>query len=585
MSYLVLARKWRPQRFDEVVGQSHVTKTLANAIEMDRVAHSFIFSGVRGVGKTSLARILAKSLNCAKGPTLEPCGECQSCKAVTAGTSIDVIEIDGASNNSVEDIRELRETVPYRPVLGQYKIYVIDEVHMLSVSAFNALLKTLEEPPPHVKFIFATTEPHKIPVTILSRCQRYDFRRIPTAAIVERIRTILNAEQIGADEKALSIIGQEAQGSMRDALSILDQVLAAGASDITAQIVADLLGVVEGRVFLDLSKAILDSDPRTCIEIVRHVDHDGYDIPTFSKGLLEHLGNLVVAGVCKGDKSVLDLPDDEIEELFKQASSVSTNTLHRIFKHFSESYETIARSFHPRIMLETSLARIADLGELVPAADLVKRLEALASQPRGPAPSAASPSRPPQSSGPSGGPGTPPPSRTPRHTQSSGPIASEQSAPLTKPEEKAPAPPIPASSPPAPVADAELDLQGALNALKRKTPSLASILDYGVPTIDNANRILRFGFAEEYSGVAALANDRRAEISKNLEKRIGHPVRIEVSVDNSVEVPNVTRERIEKEELTRQREEEARQHPLVRQAQSQLGGTITNVRLIREPDA
>ncbi len=374
MSYLVLARKWRPSNFEEVVGQVHVTRTLTNAIEMDRVAHAFLFSGVRGVGKTSLARILAKALNCKDGPTPHPCGECDSCKAVATGTAVDVIEIDGASNNSVEDIRKLRETVPFRPVLGKFKIYVIDEVHMLSTSAFNALLKTLEEPPPHVKFIFATTESHKIPVTILSRCQQYNFRRIPMVAIVERLAKILESEHIAHDEGALSLIGREAEGSMRDALSILDQVLAAGSNRITADSVADLLGVVERQVLYDVSRAVLEQDPRRCLEIVKDVDSRGYDIATFSKGLLEHLRNLVVASHCKGDSTVLDLPDEETKDLVAQTNMVSTDTLHRFFKHFSEAYESIARSSHPRILLETTLARIASLGDLVPAAELVSRI-------------------------------------------------------------------------------------------------------------------------------------------------------------------------------------------------------------------
>jgi DNA polymerase-3 subunit gamma/tau len=352
MAYLVLARKYRPQRLDEVVGQAHVTRTLANAIRTDRVAHAFVFSGVRGVGKTSLARILAKSLNCAAGPTIEPCGTCDSCRSIKAGTAVDVIEIDGASNNSVDDIRELRETVPYRPAIGRFKIYVIDEVHMLSVSAFNALLKTLEEPPPHVKFIFATTEPHKIPATILSRCQRYDFRRIPTSAIVERVRFILAAEGIPADEGALAIIGREAEGSMRDALSVLDQVLAAGSDGVTQDAVAELLGVVSRQVYYDLTAAVLAEDPRRALEIVRDVHLQGYDTTTFARGLLEHLRNLLVAGICGGDRELLDLPEDEIAELAAQAKLTSGDALHRLFKHFGEAYEEIARSSQPRILLE-----------------------------------------------------------------------------------------------------------------------------------------------------------------------------------------------------------------------------------------
>src|SRR5512140_1005150 len=226
LSYLVLARKWRPQTFRDLIGQEHVSQTLKNAIDSGRVAHAFLFTGGRGVGKTSAARILAKALNCEQGPAPEPCNACSACEEITAGNSVDVFEIDGASNTSVDDIRDLRETVKYLPSRCRYKIFIIDEVHMLSTSTFNALLKTLEEPPPHVKFIFATTEPHKVPITILSRCQRFDFKRIALPRIVARLRYIVDQEKVSVSDEALAVVARKGDGSMRDALSTLDQVLA-----------------------------------------------------------------------------------------------------------------------------------------------------------------------------------------------------------------------------------------------------------------------------------------------------------------------------------------------------------------------
>jgi DNA polymerase-3 subunit gamma/tau len=474
----------------------------------------------------------------------------------------------------VDDIRELRETVPYRPVLGQYKIYVIDEVHMLSISAFNALLKTLEEPPPHVKFIFATTESHKIPVTILSRCQRYDFRRIPTSAIVERIRTILDEEKIKADEAALYLIGREAEGSMRDALSILDQILASGAEEISANSIAELLGMVEGQVFHDVSTAVLKGNPRRVIEIIRGVDHQGYDIPTFSKGLLEHFANLVVAGVCQGDKSVLDLPDQEAEELFKQAQTVSTDTLHRLFKHFAQSYEAIARSGHPRILLETSLARIADLGELVSAHELVKRLEALASKEG----SDSTPSSPPAGS--AGSRGTPPVGGT-----TPPPVREKQGN--GSQNNRAPSEPNPVSGAQPPGKENRLDAPSpntvnwdtVVDTLKREKPTLASILEYGTLHPEPDKRKLTIQFCREYEAIANLATERREEIADSIHEFFGIRVGIVVDVTAAAPVPQVTRRKIEQENLLREREEEARQHPLVRKVQAELGGHVQQVRL------
>lgn len=560
MSYLVLARKWRPQRFDEVVGQEHVTKTLANAIAMDRVAHAFVFSGLRGVGKTSLARIMAKSLNCSDGPTVHPCGTCESCRSIVEGRAIDVVEIDGASNNSVDDIRELRETVPYKPIVGRFKIYVIDEVHMLSASAFNALLKTLEEPPPHVKFIFATTEAHKIPGTILSRCQRYDFRRIPTSAITERLKAILGEEKIEFDENAVALIGREAEGSMRDALSILDQVLASATDKITGDNVAALLGIVDGYVYYDISRAVLAEDPRKVLEIVRDVDNQGYDLAIFAKGLLEHFRNLVVAGICGDDRSMLDLPDKEIEDIVEQASAHSTDTLHRILKHFAEAVESISRSSHPRIILEASLARLADLGELIPAAVLVERLEALAERQSGP-----SSSTPPNN--PSSGPGSPNSRSRPTGTSAQTTKSETRHQPDEPPPRLAPRP------------TGDVGWQDALDELKREQPSIASILECGVPKMPDDRTGLVIQYAARYSAVAELARERAADIATWLENRMGRRVRVEVQMNEAAVVPEVTQKRIEREEQLRKREDAAKDHPLVRQVQAELGGKIMRVRL------
>src|SRR5512136_1075662 len=266
-SYLVLARKWRPQLFEEVVGQRHITQTLQNAISQKRVAHAFLFTGARGVGKTSSARILAKALNCEKGPGTNPCNQCATCQEVTHGTSMDVIEIDGASNRGIDEIRELKENVRYTPAKSRYKIYIIDEVHMLTTEAFNALLKTLEEPPPHVIFVFATTEPHKIPLTILSRCQRYDFKRIPLASILEQLRTIATQEGMEISDQSLHLIAREAEGSMRDAQSLLDQVLSYAGQKVSDKEVIEVLGVIDRKILHDSIAALADGDQARLLQI------------------------------------------------------------------------------------------------------------------------------------------------------------------------------------------------------------------------------------------------------------------------------------------------------------------------------
>jgi len=267
-SYLVLARKWRPQLFEEVVGQQHITQTLQNAISQKRVAHAFLFTGARGVGKTSTARILAKALNCEKGPQINPCDQCTNCQEVTHGNSMDVIEIDGASNRGIDEIRELKENVRYTPAKSRYKIYIIDEVHMLTKEAFNALLKTLEEPPPHIIFIFATTEPHKIPATILSRCQRYDFKRIPFREVIGSLKRIVEEEKIQISQRGLLSIAQESEGSLRDAQSLLDQVIAYAGKNIRDEDIAEVLGLIDRKILNDTIEAIANRDVERCMEVI-----------------------------------------------------------------------------------------------------------------------------------------------------------------------------------------------------------------------------------------------------------------------------------------------------------------------------
>jgi DNA polymerase-3 subunit gamma/tau len=378
MSYTVLARKYRPQTFDDLVGQEHVARTLANAIDTNRVAHAFIFTGVRGVGKTTTARLLAKALNCEKGPTATPCNECAPCKEITAGVDMDVQEMDGASNNSVEDVRRLQESIPYRPARDRFKIVIVDEVHMLSSGAFNAFLKTLEEPPAHVKFIFATTESHKVPITIRSRCQRYDFRLIPQKIISERVKAILSSEGIEADEPAITIVAREAAGSMRDALTLLDQIVAFGGESLRGDEVAKTLGIAGREAVLDATKATLAGDGAGVLRSIDKVASQGVDMLHFSRQLLEYLRELTVLKVTDGDAGGLsDLVEEEQRDALAIAEETDVLELQRAFAALAQLVEDVGRSSAPRTVLEMGLLRIATRPPLKQVGVLLARLDAL----------------------------------------------------------------------------------------------------------------------------------------------------------------------------------------------------------------
>jgi len=377
MGYLVLARKCRPQVFEDVVGQDHVVRTLKNAIRYNRVAHAFMFSGPRGVGKTSVARILAKAINCVQGPSEIPCNECTNCKEITDGISMDVREIDGASNRGIDEIRELRENIRFSPVSSRYKVYIIDEVHMLTKEAFNALLKTLEEPPSHVIFMFATTEIHKVPSTILSRCQHFDFRRVSTMQIADNLRQIAASEGISVSDNGLIWIAQGGEGSIRDAQSIFDQLISYAGTDIKDSDIGELLGLKDRRFLFDISKAVLERNAGDCLKIIDEGYYTGVDMKQFYQMLLHHFMNLLMVKITGDNQVLVDIPHDEIRELSKQADGTSRETVQRLLEILMAEEEDIKKSLDPRLNLEFVLVRMAYLEPMIPVDEILSKMEHL----------------------------------------------------------------------------------------------------------------------------------------------------------------------------------------------------------------
>ena len=375
MSYLVMARKYRPMGFEEVVDQKHVTTTLVNAINSKRIAHAYLFSGPRGTGKTTVARILAKALNCEKGPTSEPCNKCPACEEINAGRSIDVFEMDAASKSRVEDIRELIiEGVKYAPVRGKYKVYIVDEVQMLSSSAFDALLKTIEEPPANVVFIFATTEPQDIPPTILSRCQRFDFKRIPFNNLVETISVISQKEGLEMEKEAVFTIARKADGSLRDCLSLLDQMIAYGGKKITKKIVDQTLGLVDQEVYFRLTELIKAKGSKEGLELLESLIDSGVDLFEFVLGLLDHLRNLLVAKVGGESERLFDLSQHYIEKYKSESKNFTETDLLRMIKIVADLNYTLKRTSEPRIHLEVALMKLIQMDSSISLETLLKKL-------------------------------------------------------------------------------------------------------------------------------------------------------------------------------------------------------------------
>lgn len=377
MSYIVFARKYRPQTFDDIVGQPHITTTLKNAISQGRVAHAYLFAGPRGVGKTTTARIFAKALNCEKGPISKPCGSCAACKEISQGTSLDVLEIDGASNRGIDEIRNLRENVKFSPSKGKFKVYIIDEVHMLTAEAFNALLKTLEEPPRHVKFIFATTQGHKVPQTILSRCQRFDFKRITTKDAFENLKYIAREEKLNVPDEAISLIAKHSDGSMRDAQVILDQIASFAQGRIGLEDVNRILGIINEEILFGLSRSITERDSKLALKIINDFINEGKDVFSVVLSLIEHFRNLAVTKITTDADSLVDLGSDRIIRYKDEAKKFTIEEILYIIYTFSNTIDFIRKSNISRIPFEAAMVKLTLSSPIVSLDEIMDRIDRL----------------------------------------------------------------------------------------------------------------------------------------------------------------------------------------------------------------
>ncbi|MBL7066801.1 MAG: DNA polymerase III subunit gamma/tau [Candidatus Marinimicrobia bacterium] len=374
MSYQVISRKYRPQRFDEIIGQSHICSTLRNAIKTSRISHAYLFTGSRGIGKTSTARILAKSLNCTNPHEYNPCNECQNCKEITTGRSLDVLEIDGASNRGIDQIRDLRENVKYPPASSNYRIFIIDEVHMLTKEAFNALLKTLEEPPPHVIFIFATTEPLKIPATIISRCQRYDFHRISVAQIVRQLSEIDQKEGVDISDDILMLIAKKAEGSMRDAESLLDQLIASSDKSVTMEDARKILSLIDYEFYIDIGNEIYQNNAKSLLLLAGKIIDEGINVAEFLNGFSEHFRNLLIANTTNS-VDMLDLPDNIKNRYLEEADKWISGDILRLIKIVTDAQVGLKTSLNQRMHIEFTLLRMGAMHNTVAVEDILDSIK------------------------------------------------------------------------------------------------------------------------------------------------------------------------------------------------------------------
>ncbi|WP_224958860.1 DNA polymerase III subunit gamma/tau [Geomonas subterranea] len=580
MSYLVLARKWRPQTFSDLVGQEHVSQTLKNAIDGGRVAHAFLFTGARGVGKTSSARILAKALNCECGLTVEPCNTCSTCMEITDGNSVDVFEIDGASNTGVDDIRELRDNIKYLPSRSRYKIFIIDEVHMLTTNAFNALLKTLEEPPPHVKFIFATTEPHKVPITILSRCQRFDFKRIALPRIVSRLRFIVDQEGVQVSDEALSVVARKGDGSMRDSLSTLDQVLAFCGNSVSDADVAALLGVVDRRLIMDGCRSVLQADVKGALEIVAQVDSFGYSMRQFCQELIDRFRSIAILKAVGEPGDLLELSDAELGELRGLGAGAGQQELQRHLAILLKAEAEMAHAGFPRLILEMALMKMATMAPAIPVQELLTRLDALEKG----APPAARPAHPAHPAPPAR-PAAAPVAAAPHPARDPAPAPHHAAAPASRPAAAPQA--VPAASF---ASGTAADLWGGfVQAVKGKKPMLGGALEEVYP-VKVAQGILEIGCLQGSFQLTRLQDPEQINELKSLaQAHFGVPTQVKVVALNAPPTdaaPTLSEKKsLEDAERKAVLRREAEEHPLVAAAVEMFDGEIAEVQELSQKEA
>jgi DNA polymerase-3 subunit gamma/tau len=578
MAYLVLARKYRPQRFGEMSGQAHVVQTLANALKRGQLAHAFLFTGPRGVGKTTAARLVAKAVNCVQGPTPEPCGVCVPCQEIADGRSVDVIEIDAASNNGVDNVRDIVEAVKYRPARDRFKIFIIDEVHMLSQGAFNALLKTLEEPPDHVKFVLATTDVHKVPETIVSRCQRFDFRRLTQQQIADQLGHVASEEGMKLSGVALAMVARAAEGGMRDALSLLDRVRAACGDTPDDGEVAEALGTVDVAAVSRLAGALLRRDGASLLAEIAALHERGLEMKRVAEELARHLRNVVVARLAPG--APLDLPDAELGEVQAQAQAADPAQLTRLFDLAQRAVVETKLADQPRHALEVALLKAVFLAPGADVSALIARVEALSGGALPTTPSTGG-------GGPGGGRGvsaprpaapSPPPSPPPRGTST---------APAPPPAAVTPAPAAPA--PPAetaPLVDPAAPLaerwRAVVEEVEKVSPAAAPVLKQATLRWIRDGEI---GLQLPPGLMAASAERRRDEIEAVFARCFGRPTRLALTLGEppaappgeSAPVSLAAAEQADRLARSRQVREAARSHPNIQQAARLLEGGVDQI--------